>query len=179
MRPIILSSLIMKSLLFFFFRKGNVYSRESRQPWTGLWLWLVSESWYGNLGNLNTCVSFQEEHFREGCKFIGQNISHFQKTSLCTSVVWTEKGKWSMEKEFGSYQVPELSSVPLQKKGGERSMTLIISRYWPDFGHPVPSAVVGIQQQGEGTPVSLQTNWSPVIRLKDLGLFILALTSLR
>lgn len=119
MRPIILSSLIMKSLLFFFFRKGNVYSRESRQPWTGLWLWLVSESWYGNLGNLNTCVSFQEEHFREGCKFIGQNISHFQKTSLCTSVVWTEKGKWSMEKEFGSYQVPELSSVPLQKKEGK------------------------------------------------------------
>lgn len=56
---------------FYFFLIGSVCNRESMQPWTGLGFWLLSVSWYGNLGNLNTCVSFQKEHFREGWKVIG------------------------------------------------------------------------------------------------------------
>lgn len=74
MRSINLSSLNYEATVLLFFFKEEVHAiwRESvPSPWTGLGFWLVSVSRYGNLGNLNTCVSFQEEHFREGCHFIG------------------------------------------------------------------------------------------------------------
>lgn len=169
----------MKSVLFFF-ERGSDCNRESMQPWTGLGFWLVSVPWYGNLGNLNTRVSFQEEHFREGCKFIGgaecfsfwesstDSISIYPGPALeirCSFYLRRVSEEWRRSLDLARY--PEFSAVILQKKGGERNMTLIITRYWPRLRPSSASCCGGASEQEGGAPLSLQTNWSPFTSLKD------------